>query len=390
MLSLEDKKNSDEADVVKVMVVDDSAVIRGFLTRFIEEDTDIVVKSSAINGQMALDNMKRNTFDVIVLDIEMPVMDGLTALPKILKADPYVQVIIASTLSRENATVTLKAFSMGAAECFAKPTSGEMSGSTLFRDSLVEKVRELGMLAKKKRARATGQRAPKFSAEKAKVSAATAQPAISLLSKPFELKKYVSKRRPEVIAIGSSTGGPQALLKFFADLGASVGVKQPIFITQHMPPTFTTILADHISKNSGLKCVEVDDGMVVEPGGIYLARGGQHMVVKTIDNKKVIKLDDGEPENFCKPAVDPMMRSIIEEYGDKVLGVIFTGMGADGKKSCEQLVEVGGSVIAQDEETSVVWGMPGAVAVAGICNNVLPLDKMAQEVLSYANVGGIS
>ncbi len=389
-MGFKDNKSSEETDVVKVMVVDDSAVIRGFLTRFIEEDTDIIVRSSAINGQMALDNMKHNTYDVIVLDIEMPVMDGLTALPKILKADPYVQVIIASTLSRENAAVTLKAFSMGAAECFAKPTSGEMSGSTLFRDSLVEKVRELGMLAKRKRARATGQKAPKFSAGKSKFSEAAVKPAISLLSKPFKLKQNVIKKRPAVIAVGSSTGGPQALLKFFADLGASKGVEQPIFITQHMPPTFTTILADHISKNSGLKCTEAQDGMAIEPRGIYLAQGGKHMVIKTINDKKVIKLDDGEPENFCKPAVDPMMRSIIEEYGDKVLGVIFTGMGADGRKSCEQLVEVGGNVIAQDEETSVVWGMPGAVAVAGICNSVLPLDKMAQEVLSYANMGGIS
>ncbi len=384
-------RDSTNEDLVRVMVVDDSAAVRGFITRFIESDPSTIVLNSAINGEMALTNMKRNTYDVIVLDIEMPVMDGLTALPKIIEKDPFVQIIIASTLSKENAAVTLKAFSMGAAECFAKPTSREMSGSTLFRDSLVHKVKELGMLAKRKRSRAAG--AEERSIKDVVIDEKHIEDIkpVFVERKPFKLKKGQVKTRPSVIAIGSSTGGPQALLKFFNELGENGGsLKQPIFITQHMPPTFTTILAEHISKNSGLNCVEAEDGEEIKQEGIYLAPGGKHMLIETKNGKKVIKLTEGEPENFCRPSVDPMLRSIVEEYGDKVLSVIFTGMGSDGLKSCKQLVDAGGTVIAQDEESSVVWGMPGAVAVAGICSNVLPLSGLAREVRSYANIGGES
>ncbi|MDE2337251.1 MAG: chemotaxis response regulator protein-glutamate methylesterase [Alphaproteobacteria bacterium] len=361
------------------MVVDDSAVIRGFLTRFIESDPDIKVVSSAANGQLAVSTTTAGKFDVIVLDIEMPVMDGITALPLLLKADPNVQIIIASTLSKANAAITLRAFEAGAAECLAKPTSQELAGSNDFRNNLVQKVRSLGLLARKKRG--IPERPPAAPAQKAAVPAA-AQP------KRFALRSEIVRPTPDVIAIGSSTGGPQALLQFFTDLKGPV--RQPVFVTQHMPPTFTTILAEHISRQSGLDCREARDGESVTGGRIYLAPGNFHMTVKEQGGQKIIALNQDAQENFCRPAVDPMLRSLIGAYGKKILAVIFTGMGADGMKACQQLVEAGGTVLAQDEATSVVWGMPGAVAMAGLCTQVLPLGAMGRAVREYADRGSAS
>jgi two-component system chemotaxis response regulator CheB len=365
------------ADPVRVMVVDDSAVIRGFLTRFIESDPDLKVVTSVSNGQLALKSMETASFDVVVLDIEMPVMDGMMALPLILRADPNVQVIIASTLTKANAAITLRALETGAAECLAKPTSRELAGSTAFRDDLVEKVKTLGILARNKRG------AP--SAPRSQRAAASAAPKAST-PKKFILRGGIVKMSPEAIAVGSSTGGPQALIKFFIDL--KPGFRQPIFVTQHMPPTFTTILAEHISKQSGLVCKEAADGEKVEGGRIYIAPGNYHMTVEDAGEKKTISLNQDPPENFCRPAADPMLRSIVRAYGKKVLAVIFTGMGSDGLKGCQQVIEAGGTVLAQDEASSVVWGMPGAVAMAGICTQVLPLDRMAKAVREYTDKGG--
>lgn len=372
--------SSSPSDPIRVMVVDDSAVIRGFLTRFIESAPDVKVVSSVANGQLALNTMEKNTFDVVVLDIEMPVMDGMTALPLILKADPAVQVIIASTLSKQNAAITLRAFEIGAAECLAKPTSQELAGSTAFRDDLVAKVRELGLLSRKRRGRTETKTVT------AATTVATAPPPRAAEPKKFTLRSELIKTMPDIVAIGSSTGGPQALLQFFTDL--KTPIRQPVLITQHMPPTFTTILAEHISKQSGLKCKEAADGDVIEGGHIYVAPGNYHMVVKENGGKRVLSLNQDAPENFCRPAVDPMLRSMIQLYGKKILAVIFTGMGADGMKACQQLVNAGGTVLAQDEASSVVWGMPGAVAMAGLCTQVLPLGQMARAVREYTDRGG--
>jgi len=366
-------------DPIRVMVVDDSAVIRGFLTRFIESDPNIKVIKTSPNGQLALRELDNNSFDVIVLDIEMPVMDGLTALPLILKADPNVQVIIASTLTKENANITLKAFKIGAAECLAKPTSHELAGSNIFRDSLVEKIKALGEVARKKRS-IMGIAPKKSSVGTARISAP-----IPFIEKKFDLRREML-RRPRIVAIGSSTGGPQALMTFFKDIPD--GITQPIFVTQHMPPTFTAILAEHISKQSGLDCAEGKEGEVVKNGKIYLAPGDYHMTVKKKGIDVVISLNQEPQESFCRPAVDPMLRSLIEVYGKDILALIFTGMGADGLKGCQQLVEKGGTILAQDEATSVVWGMPGAVAMDGICTKVLPLGLLPNELKRYANFGG--
>ena len=217
-------------------------------------------------------------------------------------------------------------------------------------------------------------------------AAVTTAPTKALLpERKFTLRSEIIKVSPNVIAVGSSTGGPQALLQFFSELKDDI--KQPIFVTQHMPPTFTTILAEHIAKHSNLKCMEAVEGEIIQDGHVYLAPGNFHMTVKISNGKKVISLNQDDAENFCRPAVDPMLRSLVNVYGEKILTLIFTGMGSDGLKGCQQIVDAGGTVLAQDETTSTVWGMPGAVAMAGICTQVLPLGLMAKAVHEYISYG---
>ena len=189
-------------------------------------------------------------------------------------------------------------------------------------------------------------------------------------------------KKAELIAIGSSTGGPQALLNLLAKLKGKV--TQPILITQHMPPTFTSLLSEHIGRHTGTPCKEAEDGDAIENGHIYIAPGGQHMTVGGPIGGRVIKLNSSPPENFCRPSVDVMMRSLVDVYDGHILGVILTGMGHDGLEGCKKLVAAGGTVVAQDEETSVVWGMPAAVSQAGICSAVLPLDDLPDFIQSKA------
>ena len=365
-----------DSTAVRVMVVDDSAVIRGFLSRYIDAAGDLKVVASAPNGQLAVSTLDRQQIDVVVLDIEMPVMDGIAALPLILQRDPHIAVIMASTLTKENAAISLKCLQMGATECLAKPTSSEMSGSTAFQDALVEKVRAIGRAVQKRR----GQGAPTTAAATpASVAPMAPSLALPVTEKKLQLKPLpLTWRAPEAIAIGSSTGGPQALTQFFSELKGPI--KQPIFVTQHMPPMFTAILADNIARNSGMTCREAVHGEKVEPSTVYVAPGNYHMTVQKGAAGITIALNQEAPENFCRPSVDPMLRSMVDVYGGRILSVIFTGMGADGLKGCQKLVEAGGVVFAQDEATSVVWGMPGAVANAGICTQVLPLGLMARAV----------
>jgi two-component system chemotaxis response regulator CheB len=197
--------------------------------------------------------------------------------------------------------------------------------------------------------------------------------------------RRVAATAPAIIAIGSSTGGPQALPQVLAPLG--MRVRQPIVITQHMPATFTQLLAEHLGRASPMPTVQAEDGMPLQAGRIHIAPGGKHLLLARRGDQVVCVLDDGPPENFCKPAVDPMLRSIVELYGARALAVILTGMGHDGLAGCQALVAAGGSVLAQDEATSVVWGMPGAVAQAGLCNAVLPLTSIAEKIVEMS--GGL-
>jgi len=353
-------------DPIRVMLVDDSAVVRGLITRMIEAETDIDVVASVGNGQLAVSGLARADADVVVLDIEMPVMDGLTALPKLLEIDPDVKVIMASTLTLRNAEVSIRALQAGAADYVPKPTATrDLSGGNDFRRELIEKIRSLGGARRKARAGRPSRRA----------TPRTLLP--KLPPKPIVLRA-ASTMSVDVLAIGSSTGGPQALLSLLRGIGPNLRV--PTFITQHMPATFTAVLADHIARTTGLACAEAKDGEIAMAGRTYLAPGNFHMVIERKGVHVVVRLDSGPPENYCRPSVDPMLRSLARAYGGRVLTAILTGMGSDGLVGGRAVAAAGGTVIAQDEATSVVWGMPGAVATDGICSAVLPLSQIAPFV----------
>ncbi len=360
-------------DPYRVMVVDDSAVIRGLLARFLESDPEISVVASVSNGQMALDRLDRADIEIVVLDIEMPVMDGMTALPLILKKKPGIQVLMASTLTRKNAEVSLLALSLGAADYVPKPSStSEIHSADTFKNELTAKVRAIAEAGRGGR-----NRAPRPATAGPAAPAVPAKKSLLSLRGPISLRRQPIQR-PDLIAIGSSTGGPQALFKVLGDLGGSV--PQPILITQHMPATFTSLLAAHIAKASNIPCSEAKDGEPIRPGQIYLAPGDYHMVAEKGVRNNVLRLTQNEQENYCRPAVDPMLRSLIPLYGSRLLVIILTGMGSDGCKGAQMAVTAGASVIAQDENSSIVWGMPGAVAAAGVCSAILPLSDIAPYV----------
>ncbi len=363
----------------RVMIVDDSAVVRGLVTRMLESDPSIEIVASVGNGLQAVQSLDRHNVEVVVLDIEMPVMDGLTALPKLLEKDPGLQIIMASTLTLQNADISLRALEAGAADYIPKPTtSRELAGTADFKRDLLEKVRALGGVRRSNTRRAP-HRFPSAPPPPQRVREPLARPAPGpiVLCKPGE-------DVPEIIAIGSSTGGPQALFKVLTALRGGGGVKQPIFITQHMPATFTTILAQHITRLSGMEAAEGQDGEVVRPGRVYVAPGDFHMTVEARGVDKILRIAKGPPENYCRPAVDPMFRSLAAAYGRRVLAVVLTGMGVDGAKGSAEIHKAGGTVIAQDEASSIVWGMPGATALSGVCSAVLALDDIAPYIRKIA------
>ena len=388
--------------IIRVAVVDDSAVIRGIVTRWLEVDPEIKVVGSYVNGAMAVRQMAEVNPDVVILDIEMPEMDGLEALPLLLKAMPDLKVIMSSTLTRRNAEISMRALSMGAADYIPKPES-RYSGSDEFKNELIQKVRAH---AQRKRQgltnrtyRSQGQVAPTSTGSAPSPAPATTAPGQRPAAPPAAARRSTlppvpahgsiwgtkpvvlraaSKQRPAILAIGSSTGGPQALFKVLGELGPSLNV--PVVITQHMPATFTAILAEHIQNASKRPTKEAANGDVLQAGHIYVAPGDYHMLIVSEGTQRVIRVNQDPPENFCRPAVDPMFRSIAKIYGGTALGVILTGMGHDGRDGGRVLVDAGGTIICQDEPSSVVWGMPGAAATAGLASQVVPLDQMASTI----------
>lgn len=348
---------------ITVALVDDSSVIRGALARIIETDPNIEIVASVAHGEMAVSIAGSKKPDVMILDIEMPIMDGLTALPQILKNSPKTKVIMFSALTAKGAETTIKAMALGAVECIVKPGSTQDTGpGSDFHRHITGLIKTLGGAHAHRHAQRV---APKISTRPPPIT----PPAQKGLSRLFA--------QPEIIAIGSSTGGPQALFSVFKNMGV---VKLPIVITQHMPATFTKILAEHITQHSDMTAQEGEDGMPVEGGKIYVAPGGKHMAFTKQTGKLTIKISDAPPENFCKPSVDVMMRSLTELYQNRILCVILTGMGQDGLIGARGLHEKGGRIIAQDKETSVVWGMPGAVATDGICDKILPINDIGKVV----------
>lgn len=382
--------NATNGSPIRVMVVDDSAVIRGLITRILEADPEISVIASVGNGQLAVNQLTRKPgdIDVVILDIEMPVMDGLTALPLMLKADNNIKVIMASTLTKRNAEISLKALSLGATEYVPKPsTARELSGENDFRRELLDKVKNLGAIHRHDIGRPITKRAPPAAKPAAAVGAKPERKGDQhgwRLAKGGEVElRQAGTSKPDILAIGSSTGGPQALFEFLKGLSKTINL--PVVITQHMPATFTSILAEHITRMSGWPCEEAKDGDLIEAGKILLAPGDYHMIVTQKGAQRVVKLTQDPPENFCRPAVDPMLRSVVKVYGARVITVILTGMGNDGSKACMDVAKAGGTIIAQDEKTSVVWGMPGAAAASGVCSAVLPITELAGYVMNFVN-----
>lgn len=365
---------------LRVMVVDDSAVIRGLISRWLEAEPDLTVAASVRTGLDAVHQIVRVSPDVVVLDIEMPDMDGISALPLLLEKKRDLIIIMASTLTRRNAEISFKALALGASDYIPKPESTrEITAADVFKRDLIEKIRHLGARLRRPAVVPSPSLAPVAQPARAvlpRTSAGTMPPVAhpKLMIRPF------SSVAPRVLVIGSSTGGPQALMTLVAHIGPVID-RFPVLITQHMPPTFTTILAEHLARTSGRPAHEAIDGEIIKPGRIYLAPGGMHMRVARSGASAVIALDDGPQINFCKPAVDPLFSSAVDIWQSGTMAVVLTGMGADGAGGGKAIVAAGGSVIAQDEATSVVWGMPGAVANAGICAAVLPLDQIAPKLV---------
>jgi two-component system, chemotaxis family, protein-glutamate methylesterase/glutaminase len=301
----------------------------------------------------------------------MPDLDGISALPRLLAKKRDLIVIMASTLTRRNAEISFRALSLGASDYIPKPESTrESSAAEIFHHDLIQKIRHLGAKVRRTSV-ASPPLAPALERPQPAAKPAPATPPVC---------RQFGTTAPRALVIGSSTGGPQALMSLVAEIGPVID-RYPVLITQHMPPTFTTILAEHLARSSHRPVAEAVDGQIVKPGRIYLAPGGRHMKVVRHNADVTIVLDDGPPVNFCKPAVDPLFTSAVDIWQGSTLAVILTGMGSDGMRGGKNVVTAGGSVIAQDEATSVVWGMPGAATNAGICAAVLPLNQIGPKLV---------
>ncbi len=352
------------AHVIRVMIVDDAVVVRGLVSRWVSEEPDLHVVGTCGNGREAVDNLTRLDPEVVILDVEMPVLDGLNALPLLLAKKPNLVVVMASTVTRRNAEVSLRALSMGAADYVPKPESNrEISTSQNYRRELIDKVRHLGRRRRLQRIARGGL------ADQARA--------------PLALRPF-SKMPPRALFIGSSTGGPQALQAVARGLAPALP-QLPVLITQHMPPTFTTIMAEHLERETARPAHEGVDGEPLIAGTIYVAPGGRHMRVEQRGSAQVIAIDDSPPLHFCRPAVDPLFASAASMFGAGALALILTGMGSDGTAGAAAIAQAGGSIIAQDEATSVIWGMPGTVAQAGLCSAVLPLEEIGPRVVRLMN-----
>ena len=343
---------------IRVLIVDDSVVIRRLITRALSEDADLEIVGSAPNGCVALAKIPQVNPDVVTLDIEMPEMDGLETLRQIRKLYPRLCVIMFSTLTERGAVKTLEALSLGADDYVTKTAN---AGSL---DKSLEKLR--GELTPKIR---------QFFGLKSHARVLEAQPV--LVPIPPARRNWESKK--EIIAIGVSTGGPNALSEIFPRFPADLPC--PIVVVQHMPPIFTRLLAQRLQSRSHIRVEEARQGTPIEPGKAVIAAGGFHLVLKQSGGKIVAALDESPPVNSCRPAVDVLFASVAAIYGSRALGVILTGMGQDGLSGVKQIKAKGASVIAQDKATSVVWGMPGFVAQAGLADVVAPIDEIAPEIL---------
>jgi len=344
---------------VRVLVVDDSVVIRRMLTTILDEDPQIEVIGHASNGRLGLARLTQLQPDVVVMDIEMPEMDGVTAVRELRKTHPNLPVIMFSTLTIKGGASTLDALSAGASDYVTKPANlgSAQASMEAIRTELVPKVKVFGGIK-------GGDVLP----------TAPAAPVVATAPRA----PRTAPATVDIVAIGVSTGGPKALNDVIPALPATFPV--PVVIVQHMPPTFTKLLAERLDVISPLHVVEAADGDEIRAGTVYIAPGGRHMVVERGALVPHVRLNENPPENSCRPAVDPLFRSVADVYQSHVLAVILTGMGQDGTRGAEVIAHAGGAVFAQDEATSVVWGMPGFIVRHGLADKVLPLDQVAAAI----------
>jgi two-component system chemotaxis response regulator CheB len=340
---------------LRVLIVDDSAVIRKVLSNLLASDPEIVVAGTAGNGIQALERIPDLKPDIVTLDIEMPAMDGLTTLVEIRKLYPKLPVIMFSTLTERGATATLDALARGASDYVTKPghSGGTESSREVVREELIRKIKSLCT---------------------ARVSQPRTKPLPTLVRRPDR-----PQPRIDVVAIGSSTGGPNALTTLLPQLPADFPV--PIVIVQHMPPLFTRLLAERLNVLAHLHVQEGKAGQKLQRGEVWIAPGDNHMTVARKGADVVLGLNHDPQENSCRPAVDVLFRSAAQTCGANVLAVVLTGMGADGTRGSAAIREAGGEVIAQDEASSVVWGMPGSVVAASLADGIFPLGGIAPELV---------
>jgi len=354
---------------IRILVVDDSVVVRRMVADALAADPQLEVAGAAANGKIALAKIPQVNPDIVILDIEMPELDGLATLERIRKSQPALPVIMYSTLTQRGAEATLEALARGATDYVTKPSNVGSAAQALecIRTQLIPKIKGIC-------ARAVGLEEP----------LSLGVPRIS----PPPLPPGGASRVPgriDIVTIGVSTGGPNALADLLPALPRDFPV--PVVIVQHMPPVFTRLLAERLSAKSQIEVKEGVPDAVLRPGCAWIAPGDYHMVVEARRNQVVIRTHQGPPENSCRPAADVLFRSVAEAYRPHALAVVMTGMGQDGLRGCEHIYELGGQVLAQDEASSVVWGMPGFVAKAGLADNILPLDQLGPEITRRARVG---
>jgi two-component system chemotaxis response regulator CheB len=343
------------------MVVDDSVVVRGLVSRWIGQADGFELVAAAPNGRAALDLVDQAAPDIVLLDLDMPELDGMATLPQLLARRPGLSVVVVSTLTQRNAVISLRCLALGAVDYLPKPSSQHEAATSLdFRRELMARLEGLSGLHRR-----------------ASVPLRPAPFASTGSSRPAELSALKrGAARPRCLLIGASTGGPRAVIRVLKGLGR-VADRVPILVVQHMPPIFTAVFADQVASETGIPAGEASQDERLEAGRVYIAPGGRHMGLGLDGEAVVIRLDDGPPVRHCRPAVDILFRDAARLFGAGALGLVLTGMGADGTDGARALVEAGGTVIAQDEATSTVWGMPGSIAKAGLARSILPLDAIA-------------
>lgn len=350
---------------IRVFIVDDMAVVRRLLTQILEEESDIEVVGTAANGAEALQRLPRVQPDVVILDIEMPDMNGLEMLRELRGSGSALPVLVFSSVTERGAMVTIDALMLGANDYVTKPS---MLGSASaardhIRAALLPRLRQL-----------LGRQPPQGEAPRVYLPVAPAA---------FRMPD-VPAGQVDVVVIGVSTGGPNALSDILPRLPAALPV--PVLVVQHMPAFFTRALARRLDQISALRVDECTERRQVRPGEVLLATGGRHMVLKRENDVVWACPDDAPPENFCRPAADALFRSAVQVFGPRVLGIVLTGMGQDGEAGSRAIRDHGGQVVVQDRATSVVWGMPAAVEQAGLANRVLPLADIPAEIMARIGV----